>query len=165
LAAEGAVVAQVYRSWEPLPDLPPFFGDYVLHDDPDGLIVWLRPGRYPDGREYQTLRLSFGSAVIAYRVHEEFTHPRFGQESGVESSPAWPWGPRPCMVVEGSEWVSGFSDSQLLEFRGPFVHYFLYTLSNTIDILANREPSAAWVEAVETRGPTEPSALPDSVDT
>jgi hypothetical protein len=139
-------VEQAYRVWQPLPDLPPFFGDYELRDGADGLTVWLRPGRYPDGREYGTLRLSFGRAVIAYRVHEEHTHPRFGQESGVEASPDWAWGPHPCMVVEGSEWVAGFSDSQLLEFRGPFTHYFLYTLSNTIDVLANREPLAAWVE-------------------
>ena len=53
------------------------------------------------------------------------------------------------MVVEGSEWMAGFSDSQLLEFRGPFTHYFLYTLSSTIDVLANREPSAVWAEPPE----------------
>ncbi|MCU0702594.1 MAG: hypothetical protein MUF18_01220 [Fimbriiglobus sp.] len=139
-------MVQAYRSWEPLPDLPPFFGDYELRDGANGLTVWLRPGVYPDGREYGTLRLSFGRSALAYRVHEEHTHPRFGKESGVEASPGWAWGPHPCMVVEGSEWVAGFSDSQLLGFRGSFTHYFLYTLSNTIDVLANREPSAAWAE-------------------
>lgn len=138
---------QTYRVWEPLPNLPPFFGTYELHDGSDGLTIWLRPGRYPDGRTYGTLRLSFGRAAIAYRVHEEHAYPRFGQESAVESSPVWKWGPHPCMVVDGSEWVAAFSDSQLLEFRGPFVHYFLYTLDNTIDVLANGEPLAAWVQA------------------
>ena len=80
-------MVQTYRPWEPLPDLPPFFGDYELRDGSGRLTVWLRPGVYPDGRESGTLRLSFGEAALAYRVHEEFTHPRFGQESGVEASP------------------------------------------------------------------------------
>ena len=155
-------MVQAYRVWLPLPDLPPFFGGYELLDDATGLTVWLQPGRYPDGLEYGTLRLSFARSAVAYRVHEEFTHPRFGPESGVEASPEWAWGPHPCMVVEGSEWVAGFSDSQLLEFRGPFVHYFLYTLGNTIDVLANREPVAAWVGAAGPVRQAELGTAPDS---
>ncbi|MBO0697584.1 MAG: hypothetical protein J2P46_04255 [Zavarzinella sp.] len=153
-------MAQLYRPWTPVPDLPPFFGDYELHDGPDGLTVWLRPGQSPGGREYGTLRISFGRAAIAYRVHEEFSHPRFGQEPGAEPSPGWKWGPPPCLVVEGSEWAAGFSDSQLPESRGPFVHYFLYTLGNTVDVLANREP---WTEWVEAAGPTT-NAAPGAPD-
>jgi hypothetical protein len=80
-------VVQVYRLWEPLPNLPPFFGDYELRDGSAGLTVWLRPGAYSDGRKYDTLRLSFGRAALAYRVHEEFSHTRHGQEPGIEVRP------------------------------------------------------------------------------
>ena len=121
-------------------DLPDYFGGYSLHDDFDGLRIILHPGKDSD----RDLVLTFGRAVLGYRVFEEFAHPRLHQEPSPDPSPKWPWGTEPLFIVHESEWLATFSDSQLAPWFEQVVHYFIYTLDCSLDVLAHGIPEAQW---------------------
>ena len=134
---ETAEPKPTFERWLPVADLPKCFGGYSLRDDRTGLFIRL----HIDDRD---LVLSFEPrAILAYRVHGEFCHPRFNQESSAPPSEQWPWGTEPLLIVRESEWLHSFSDSQIHDFQHP-THYFIYTLDDSIDILSLSEPQVQW---------------------
>ena len=134
---------QSFERWLPIADVPACFGDYSLHDDFDGLRIILHPA----GGSDRDLVLTFGRAVLGYRVFNEFAHPRLHQESSPEPSPDWPWGTYPLLAVHHSEWLATFSAAQLAPGFEQVRHYFIYTLSNSLDILTHAQPEAHWQPA------------------
>ena len=136
---EPASNSQSFERWFPVADVPAYFGDYSP-DDFDGLRVILHPAKGSD----RDLVLTFGRAVLGYRVFGEFAHPRLHQETSPEPPPEWPWGTYPLLIVRDSEWLLSFSDSQLAPWFEQVEHYFFYTLSNSFDILAHAQPEAHW---------------------
>jgi len=145
---EPASTHQSFERWFPVAGVPAYFGDYSLHDDFDGFRVILHPAKGSD----RDLVLTFGRAVLGYRLFGEFAHPRLHQETSPEPSPEtspepspeWPWGTYPLLIVRDSEWLATFSDSQLAPWFEQAQHYFFYTLSNSFDILAHAQPEAHW---------------------
>ena len=131
---------QSFERWLPVADVPAYFGDYSLHDDFDGLRVILHPAKGSD----RDLVITFGRAVLGYRVFEEFAHPRLHQETSADPSPEWPWGTYPLLIIRDSEWLATFSDSQLAPWFEQVEHYFFYTLSNSFDVLAHAQPEVHW---------------------
>lgn len=137
---EPAPSRQSFERWFPVADAPACFGGYSLHDDSDGLRVILHPVKGSD----RDLVLLFRSAVLGYCVFDEFAHPRYHQEPSPEPSPEFPWGTHPLLIVRDSEWLATFTDSQLAPWFGEVVHYFIYTLDRSLDVLTHAAPDAHW---------------------
>lgn len=132
----------VYRKWEPVPDLPIEMYVEALHDDYEGFRVLLK------GRDERAgmLRIAFYYALTYRNVDEGDLISYDRQDEGGDLGR---WG---FFVVSTSDYLEWFLDvSHGLHDRDDITHYAIYTPNDCIDVLSKDPPKVEWLSGEHAR--------------
>jgi len=132
---KGAYVnEEVYRVWEPVPDLPRVMDFHALHHDEEMFRVLLRGLQPAD----PVLRLLF-EHVVAYRCADEGV--RLRTISRLQGQL-----PCPLMLVENSTFVTWLRDESAGVLADqPLVHYAILSINDCIDVISGMPPRVDWL--------------------
>ena len=125
-----------YETYRPLADLPSQFSHGYVSETNDGVVVVTL---YGEGSS-RALNLRFKDVPAFRCVMEEC------RLSGFEGIWDEPEKNVPCFIVHNSEWVTQFSEAELVHHRNP-THYAFLTAWREIEVLSTSPPEVSWQTA------------------
>ncbi len=116
-----------------------------INENYDGLTVTLIFSDILDGLD-KDLRIHLGR-VPAYTVYEKSVHPwnAYTTEPAPTLEGRWDNFNFSLLIVKNSVWLRSFSEIQLFHALDS-IHYQFVTLDQTVDVLSNNVPEAAWTD-------------------
>ena len=133
-------MAEIYRKWSPIDDLPfPLDLDEFCKNE-NGLSIFLNSEDHTE----KILHIHFSVYESFREIGEEFKT-KFWHEVEIEEDYAF-------FIVENSEWLETFHAEAENHFRDfPLQHYAIWTTENWIDILSSEKPSVTWVNNLKSK--------------